>query len=283
SLGSFRDPDYCDGTYHFPNTPDYAKVRSFAIASGLINPSGVNSSNYNLIERVSAGYLMNSLDLTRRIRLVAGVRFEATHVATRSFNDATGTVSLPGGSDYVDILPSVSLRFGLTKDSALRAVFSQGIARPDPQDIAQISGPLDNTVHPNTISINNPNLKAEHSNNYDLLFEQYLNPVGMIQAGFFYKQLQDPIVNGTFAEPASLFPGADPGTSVKVSEVLNVGSAHVTGFEIGYTQRLRFLSGVMKGLGISANYSRTSSDTSGLLGLLRDDHPALLRQAPNTW
>src|SRR5262249_12001549 len=56
-LGSFTDPDYYDGTYHFTNTPDYTKVRSFAIASGLINPSGVNSSNYNLIERVSAGYL----------------------------------------------------------------------------------------------------------------------------------------------------------------------------------------------------------------------------------
>jgi hypothetical protein len=55
------------------------------------------------------------------------------------------------------------------------------------------------------------------------------------------------------------------------------------GFEVGYSQRLRFLPGVMKGLGISANYSRTSSEADGLLGLLRNDHPALLRQAPNTW
>jgi outer membrane receptor protein involved in Fe transport len=70
---------------------------------------------------------------------------------------------------------------------------------------------------------------------------------------------------------------------VLVSEALNVGSAHVMGFEIGYTQRMRFLPGVMKGLGISANYSRTTSEASGLQGLLRDDQPALLRQAPNTW
>ena len=39
----------------------------------------------------------------------------------------------------------------------------------------------------------------------------------------------------------------------------------------------------MKGLGLSANYSHTSSGTSGLQALLRDDHPPLLRQAPNTW
>ncbi len=293
-LGTFTDPNYYDKTYHFTNTPDYEKVRAFAVASGLITPQGINGNNYNLIERVSAGYLMNTIDLNSRFRLVAGVRFEATHVDTRSFNngqDASGNpiplaVNVPGGSDYLDVLPSVSLRIGLTKDSALRAVFSRGIARPDPQDIAQASSTLDTTQTPNTISLGNPNLKAEHSNNYDLLFEQYLNPVGIIQAGFFYKQLGDPIVNGQFAESPSLFvnqPLPPNSPYVLVSQVQNIGSAHLWGFEVGYSQRLSRLPGVMKGLGLSANYSYTNSRTDGLTALLRDDHPALLRQAPNTW
>jgi len=193
-------------------------------------------------------------------------------------------VNVPGGQNYLDVLPSVSLRIGLTNDSALRTVYSRGLSRPDPQDIAQANGVLDNTQTPNVITIGNPKLKAEHSDNFDLLFEQYLKPVGMIQAGFFYKNLTDPIVNGQFAESPTLFPGSGANSNfVLVSQVQNVGSAHVLGFEIGYTQRLRFLPGVMKGAGISANYSRTSSDTSGLQGLFRDDHPALLRQAPNTW
>ncbi len=283
-LGTFTDPGYYDQTYHFTNTPDYTKVRSFAIASGAISASGVNGANYNLIERVSAGYLMNTLDLTGRLRLVAGVRFEATHVDTRSFDSATNTVTIPGGGDYLDVLPSVSLRIGLKKDSALRLVYSRGLARPDPQDIAQASSTLDTTPTPNVITLGNPNLKAEHSNNYDLLFEQYLNPVGIIQAGFFYKQLGAPIVNGQFAENPSLFASQNPTSPfVLVSQVQNIGSAHVLGFEIGYSQRLSFLPGVLKGLGISSNYSRTSSEASGLQGLFRDDHPALLRQAPNTW
>jgi TonB-dependent receptor len=283
-MGTFTDPDYYDKTYHFTNTPDYEKVRAFAEASGLIKPSGVNPANYNLIERVSSGYLMNTLDLTGRLHLVAGVRFEATHVDTRSFDQLTNTVSVPGGSDYLDVLPSVSLRIGLDKDSGVRLAFSRGLSRPDPQDIAQAATPLDNTQNPNVISINNPNLKAEHSNNYDVLYERYLNPVGILQAGFFYKQLSDPIVNGLFAQSPSLFASQNPtSTFVQVSEVENVGSAHVLGFEIGYSQRLSFLPGVMRGAGISANYSRTSSQASGLQGLLRDDKPALLRQAPNTW
>jgi len=293
-LGTFTDSNYYDKTYHFTNTPDYEKVRAFALASGLVSAEGINGNNYNLIERVSAGYLMNTVDLTNRLRVVAGVRFEATHVATMSFNngqDASGNtvplaVNVPGGSDYIDVLPSVSVRFGLTKDSDIRAVFSRGIARPDPQDIAQANGVLDTTQTPNAITLGNPNLKAEHSNNYDLLFEQFLNPVGVIQAGFFYKQLGDPIVNGQFAESPSLFqnqPIAPNSPYVLVSQVQNIGSANLWGFEVGYSQRLSFLPGVMKGAGISANYSYTNSRTNGLEALLRDDHPALLRQAPNTW
>lgn len=283
-MGTFTDPNYYDKTYHFTNTPDYNKVKDFAIASGLLSGAQVNAGNFDLIERVSAGYLMNSIDLSSRFRLVAGVRFEATHVATLSFNgdNTDPAVNLPGGSDYLDVLPSVSLRYALSKGSGIRAVFSRGISRPDPQDIAQTSSPLDTTQTPNVVGVGNPNLKAEHSNNYDLLFEQYLNPVGVLQAGIFYKQLNDPIVNGQFAESPTLFSGATS-PYVLVSQVENIGSAHLFGFELAYSQRLSRLPGVLKGAGISANYSYTNSRTDGLEGLFRDDHPALLRQAPNTW
>jgi TonB-dependent receptor len=293
-LGSFTDPNYYDKTYRFTNVTDYEKVRTFAENSGLIVASGLNGSNFSLIERVSAGYVMNTLDLTSRLRLVGGVRFEATHVSTLGFNNGTDSqgntitpaVNVPGGSDYLDILPSVSLRIGVTQNLALRVAYSRGLARPNPQDIAQVNGTLDNTVKPNVVSLGNPNLKAEHSDNFDLLWEQYLNPVGSIQAGFFYKNLTDPIVNGTFVLSPSQFANSPlPVTSpfVKASQPLNVGSAHLLGFEVAYIQRLRFLPGVMKGAGISANYSYTTSQAQGLQGLLRNDTPALLRQAPNTW
>jgi TonB-dependent receptor len=293
-MGTFADSNYYDKTYHFTNVPDYNLVRSFVMANGGVTPSGLNGNNYDLIERITAGYVMNTLDITPRLRLVGGVRFEATHVATLGFNNGTdnlgnpvpNAVDVPGGSDYLDVLPSVSLRIGLKKDSALRFAYSRALARPDPQDIAQVNGPLDTTVTPNAITVGNPNLKAEHSDNFDVLFEQYLNPVGAIQAGFFYKRLTDPIVNGLFQESASLFnnlPVPPTTSTVQASQPLNVGSAHLLGFEIAYTQRMTFLPGVMRGFGISTNYSYTNSQANGLQGLLRTDSPALLRQAPNTW
>ncbi len=101
----------------------------------------------------------------------------------------------------------------------------------------------------------------------------------MFQAGFFYKQLSDPIVNGQYI--ATSWPGVPAGTNTLVSQVQNVGSAHIVGLEVSYQQRLSFLPGVLHGLGLSTNYSYTNSQANNLLNLLRTDSPALQRQAPN--
>src|SRR5262249_38414217 len=66
-----------------------------------------------------------------------------------------------------------------------------------------------------------------------------------------------------------------------VSQPGNAGSATLQGFEMAYQQHLTFLPGALAGLGVSANYSYTTSTAKGIP--FRTDSPALLRQAPNTW
>ena len=105
----------------------------------------MNENNYDLIERIPAGYVMNTIELAPRFRLVVGVRFEATHVDTTSFDSNNGTLSFKAGGDYLDVLPSASLRFALDKDSDLRLVYGRGLARPDPQDISAAVGQPDIT------------------------------------------------------------------------------------------------------------------------------------------
>jgi hypothetical protein len=75
-------------------------------------------------------------------------------------------------------------------------------------------------------------------------------------------------------------PNIPPGTYT-ATQPINAGSGWISGFEAAYLQHLSFLPGRLAGLGISANYSYTSSSASGLPG--RSDHPRLLRNAPNTW
>ena len=144
--GSFTDSSYYDNSYPWPSkNVDYLQVQNFVLANPSLftrsGGAGPTSANYDLTERVTAGYLMNSVDLTPRARLVAGVRVEATHVDTRSFNNNTGLEDFRAGGNYVDALPSASLRFATSENMNVRLVFSRALSRPDPQDIAQGSDP----------------------------------------------------------------------------------------------------------------------------------------------
>jgi TonB-dependent receptor len=281
---NFTNPDYYDKTYPAGNYTDWAKVYEWVLKNQsqvVLNVQPYpNSNNYDLIERIPAGYLMNTIELASWVRLVTGIRFEATHVDTLSFDSTVNTLSYHAGGDYLNVLPSASLRFALDKDSDLRLVYGRGLARPDPQDLsAAVSQPVLNQT-PVTISLGNPNLKAEQANNYDLLYERTFNHTGLLQAGYFYKDLTDPIAYEQFYSTQT-FPHVPAGTKVLVSQPINAGSAYVQGFEIGFQQRMPYLPSVMGGLGISANYSHTASTARDLPG--RSDQPALLRDAPNTW
>ncbi|HET9832100.1 MAG TPA: TonB-dependent receptor [Vicinamibacterales bacterium] len=278
--GSFVDPNYYDKSYPWPSqNADYEQISAYVAAhpSQFVVTGGPspNKSQFDLTERVAAGYVMNTIDLSASSRLIAGLRVESTHVDARSFNNNTHLEDFTSGGNYVDVLPSVAYKYAVTPNTALRLVYSRALSRPDPQDLAQAVGTVNDTQKPPTVSIGNPDLRPEHADNFDVLLEQYLSPMGLIQAGYFYKALSDPII-ATQTRPTT-----GPFAGFLVSQPGNAGSATLQGFEVAYQQHLGFLPGALKGLGLSANYSFTTSEARGLP--LRTDTPTLLRQAPHTW
>jgi TonB-dependent receptor len=307
-LGSFTNSNYYDKAYTLGPTVDYGKIQSYFNANAndpnifQIDPAATaqNSfpNNYDLIERVSAGYAMNTIDVGRW-RVQTGVRFEGTNeslVGNQVFLDSGGflcpgpnppdpfcqgvtspVVPVHRSYSYLDVLPSVQVRFRLPHDAAIRAVYGRGIARPNYSDLPPSFNAQGNN---NEVDIGNPDLKPTHANNYDLLYEQYLKPLGLLQAGFFYKQLSDPIYESVKTPITTDQFGAQYNGGV-LSQPINGLSAKVYGFEIAYQQHLTFLPGAMAGIGISANYGYTHSSTDGVPG--RSDKPPLQRQAPNTW
>ena len=315
-LGTFINPDYYDKHYTFGPTVDYSKVTAYFRAHGSdpnffeqdIASSIQNSApnNYDLVERVTAGYVMNTINLGP-LRLQTGLRLEATTenvLGYQVFFDSEGNLCGPGNTDptcngvtnpvvplrktssYIDALPSVQLRFRLPHNAAIRASYGRGISRPNYSDLPPTFNSQGNNQE---VDIGNPNLKPSRANNYDLLYEQSLRPLGLLQAGFFFKQLSDPIFESVkfqlTPQNAQQF-NIDP-TSVYATEgwdlarPLNGKSATVYGFEIAYQQHLSFLPGALSSIGLSANYGYTHSSTAGVP--LRTDKPALQRQAPNTW
>jgi TonB-dependent receptor len=298
-VGSFTNPDFYDKAYPFGPTVDYSKISSFFNSNpGFFVPDTIatiqNSfpNNFDLIERVSAGYAMNTRQFGR-VRLQTGVRFENTNenlLGYQVFFDSNGAICTPNSPDpgcvgvtngispltrnpsYLDVLPSVQLRFGLGPDSAIRVAYGRGISRPNFSDLPPT---FSVDIANQRSSIGNPDLKPTHANNYDVLFEQYLKPLGVIQGGFFYKQLSDPIysVDGIVA--------TGPYAGFTQTQPVNGTNAHLWGFELSYQQHLTFLPGLLSGAGISANYSYTNSKVDNVP--LRTDSPALQRQAPNSW
>lgn len=287
-LSGFNNPNYYFGAYNFGRVTDYSKITSFFNANPDLFPLdvpatllGSAASNFDLTERVSAAYAMNTIEFGR-FRLQTGLRLEATqlnilgYVVTGNMNNTSSTVAPSQAvSWYWDPLPSIQLRYALTPDSDIRAVYGRGISRPNPYDLVPYTTE-DDSQNPIAIQIGNPNLTPEHANSYDLLYEHYLKPFGLVQAGVFYKDLSSPIY---YINNPLVTSGQYAGD--QLNSIINGSDAHLVGFEAAYIQHLGFLPGPLSGMGISANYSWTGSNAGHLP--LRPDVPALQRQSPTTW
>ena len=292
-LSGFKNPNYYDNSYSIGPVTSYNKLKNFFNENpGDFNEDissthlGSDPANYNLTERVTAGYIMNTLQFGRW-RVQAGLRLEATQLYIQGFNvtndingNWTGTTPTHSDQWYIDPLPSVQVRYQLSANSDIRAVYGRGLSRPNPYDLVPYQT-VDQSSNPYTISFGNPNLKAEHANDYDILYEHYLQPYGVIQAGFFFKQLYDPIYYTNNLDVTNPLCGPPPQTTCMSSSIVNGSNAYVGGVEVAYLQRFNFLPGPLAGFGMAANYTYTYSQASGLLG--RIDHPALQRQAPNSF
>ncbi|MFZ0743325.1 MAG: TonB-dependent receptor, partial [Terracidiphilus sp.] len=205
-LGTFTNSHFYGGSYHLGPVTNF----DLLTADLATNPSAYtldegtthlqsDAANYNLQERVAAGYIMNTLSLGTRFHLQTGLRIEATNTTNTGYlvvNDANGnyvsTTPQNGSGSYVNPLPSVQLRYTIDNNSDIRAVYGRGISRPDPYQLVPYITE-DQSTTPYTINIGNTALVAEHANDYDLLYERYLPSVGMIETGYFYKQITLPI------------------------------------------------------------------------------------------
>src|SRR5208337_530816 len=284
----FTNNNYYNKSYPLGYNPSFNAVWAYrnANASDFLSPSDPSaqdlSSQYDLIEKVSSGYIMDTIDLGKA-RIIAGIRFEGTNLTTTSYDFNNNTVDVKNSGSYLNVLPSAALRYALDSNTFIRLSYARGLSRPDPQDIAQAVSwtYVAPNSQGNTATISNPGLKAETADNFDLLFEHYLKPFGMITGGFFYKNLYNPIAEETFPKTNfSPAPGA-PVDTYHVSQFVNAGSAWLYGFEVAYVQHWTFLPGLLRGFGLGANYGYANSKAIDLPG--RSDNPRLLRSAPNTW
>jgi TonB-dependent receptor len=278
---------YNGGNYTLGYNPSFEDVFKFVNANPTMfsqsSTQGQDGQEYDLIEKVGAGYFMNSIDLSTKWRFIAGLRIEATseNVSNFSFSKDTGTITPNKFSGtYITYLPSASLKYAVSADDNLRFFYARGLSRPDPSELAQaISWTIKgNGTNPFQASLGNPNLHAETGDDLDVLYDHYFKTFGVFSAGFFYKFLHDPIV--TVQQTVNPFtPAGGPTGNYLVQQPVNTGSGWVTGLEVAYLQHFSSLPGAWAGLGLSANYGYTASRANGIPN--RSDTPMLPRTSPN--
>ncbi len=250
-------------------------------------------SMFDFKETIQSAYVMGTSKLTNKIQVVGGVRFESTDSQGRAYDDI-GNVKATAQSgttdqnnfnyiqarygtrrtktqSYDDFFPSAQVRYSASDNLVLRGAFYRSVLRPDPQNLSRSLTVSDNEL---AFSTANPDLQPEYASNYDARVEYYFEPVGVLSAGVFYKELKDAQISTTslfskgdipqdildlgYTEAGLLASGA------QFTRVTNGGSAIVRGFELEYSQQLSFLPGIFRGLGVFANYTRTTTSNPGL-------------------
>ncbi|MBI5690626.1 MAG: TonB-dependent receptor [Verrucomicrobia bacterium] len=202
-----------------------------------------------------------------RLNLLGGVRFEETRVGAEANNTDPrnpAVARVRRQRSYNDYFPGLHLRYAVRPNLTARASVTTGAARPNMSDLYPTTTVSYNaTTGLGTVTQNAAGLRPQHSLNYDLTLEYYLEPAGLFSVGYFRKNITRFLVR-TSDEidygPDNGFDGAFGGFTLNTTST--GGKAKVEGWETNYTQQLRFLPRPFNGFAIFGNY--TSLKTEGI-------------------
>jgi TonB-dependent receptor len=242
---SYQLSPYQDANQNYPpfyNGVDVMGPEYWTFNNGIGGDGSlINPNTYTSHEQIAAGYIQGKLLLHQQWEIIGGVRAEHTYQdwATpmpQTFRGAYGSKS------YLDVLPSLNVKYRVTQNDNLRAAYFKSINRPGFFEIVPTEMPSDYFKE-----AGNPYLQHATIDNIDLRYERFTKTLDQISIGVFYKHITNPIEQLWHKDSTS--------TSGDVIGPANSGSAQNFGAEIALTKYWgRF--------GVSGNYTYTNSQIS---------------------
>jgi outer membrane receptor protein involved in Fe transport len=174
------------------------------------------TDNYRAGQRIEAGYLNVDVPWGSRVRGTFGVRVESASQIVSSFDLFNADSIVQEGSLHnLDWLPSGNVTWSVTPAINLRLAASRTLSRPD---LNELSPSPSLEYQGGFLTLGNTHLRRASIDNYDVRVESFPSLSEVFAAGFFYKQLHDPIemvIQGS-ADPL-LFPrNSDRGRNLGV-------------------------------------------------------------------
>jgi TonB-dependent receptor len=251
-----------------------------------VNPEAT-ADYYDIVERVTAGYVMNTLNFGTLATLIAGVRVESENndylarYASQPLGGfpTTGTLLDTTATFKETIwLPNFHLTVRPTDFMNVRLAAYRAIARPDFNSrllklVARVTNPR------NTLVYGNPSLRNAKAWNFEVGTSFYGNTIGLFTVSAFYRDIADMFhsvsgIPGWYkpSDPLQLslldslgirwnpsFPANNP---ISVSYTVNSARpTKVWGFEIEHQANLSFLPGLLSNIVLSYNLSVVRSET----------------------
>ena len=285
NLNRFRDDGHYYspilGRYPRPVWPNWDAMHEERRQHPELFSFNANSSLQNALqndntagEDIYAAYLMGNVKLGS-LSILGGLRIERTDTSGTSpvldrsksaIAERFGKINTVTGS-YTNVFPGLHLRYALLPNVLLRASASTSIGRPN---FSQLIPSSDIDPANNVIRQNNPSLKPQFSDNYDLSAEYYSRTIGLLSVGLFRKNLVDFAFNTDTVVGGGAnngFDGLYEGYVLRTRT--NGGWAKVDGLELNYQQQLTFLPGFLNGFGVYANatFLRTEGTYDGTVVL----------------
>ena len=189
--------------------------------------------NYDAWENIAAGYMMAKYEWNG-LEVIAGVRAEHTDQGYRL--DFPRQTESEGSQDYVDILPSLHIKYAIHDNANLRFSYGRSINRPGFFEIVPYT-----ILNEDYDEKGNPKLEHTVADNLDLRYEFFPRSSEQFMVGLFWKKLQNPIETGLINEGQATF-----------ITPMNFGDATNAGVEVDIMKYFSWF-------GIKANYTYTNS------------------------
>ncbi|MSU50718.1 MAG: TonB-dependent receptor [Opitutus sp.] len=295
-LGLGAVPTFDPGKYNYSmdSEPNQWRTDPYQVESSR------RTGQSEVKEEILAGYAMGATRFGR-LGVVTGVRWEEARTRSSGYIKRATLANIADPVARTDaeygtlpsirrgvtraLFPSVHFRHAFLPDLIGRASWSTSIGRPALGDLVpnfSVSDPE------RTVTMDNPSLKPQFADSYDLSLEYFLKPVGLLSVGVFRKDLTDfafrQEAGVVEAGPGNGFGGQYAGYDIITNG--NGGKGRVDGLELSYLQQLTFLPGALRGFTVLLNYThlratgdygRTSGGAGGsLVGFVPDTANARL-------
>lgn len=266
ALVDFQD-DYTDNNFmagDLGETIGYFSDHDKYFAYQNANPANFEVNNtildeesaleaYTASEDVYAGYAQGKVNI-KKLMILGGLRYELTKVKyENAIWDADEERATPQvvDTDYNFLLPMLHFKYAINNNANIRAAVTRSYARPNFEDLVQGA---EIAAEDEEASISNPALNPVQSWNFDVFGEKYFGTVGLVSGGLFYKKMNNFIYQQTVLGDILGY------SDFEITQSINGDQAYLFGFELAWQQNLTFLPGLLKGLGVYANYTYTHSE-----------------------